>query len=61
MLADIQRLYENEKWILRFFNGIYILFKRRFLAAPHRFVKLFHLQQWLGILDSLWWTNSTKA
>ena len=45
ILVDIQRLQENGKWILCVSNGIYILFKRNFIVAPHCFIKLFHLQQ----------------
>ena len=44
MLFDIQRLHENGKRIY-VFHGVYILFKRSFLSAPHCFIKLFHLQQ----------------
>ena len=47
--VDIQRLHENGKWILRVFNGFYILFKRSFLAVAHCFIKLFHLYMYLFI------------
>ena len=44
MLADVQRsTYENGKRFLCVFNIVYNLFKRSFLAAPHCFIKLFHL------------------
>ena len=61
ILVDIQRLHENGKWILCVSNGVYILLKRCFLAAPHCFIKLFNLQQSSGILDFLWWNNSSNA
>ena len=44
-LVDNQRLHEKGKLILCVSNGVYILFKRSFLAASHCFIKLFHLQQ----------------
>ena len=54
ILADIQRLRENGKWILWVSNGFYALFKRSFLVAPHYFIKLFHLRQSYSILGNLW-------
>ena len=47
--VDIQRLHENGKWILRVFNGFYILFKWSFRAVAHCFIKLFHLCMYLFI------------
>ena len=44
-LVENQRLHENGKLIVCVSNGVYILFKRSFLAASHCFIKLFHLQQ----------------
>ena len=45
ILVDIQRLHENGTRISCVSNGVYILFKRSFLAVTHCFIKLFHLQQ----------------
>ena len=45
ILVDVQHSHENGKLILCVSNGVYVLFKRSFLAAPHCFIKLFHLQQ----------------
>ena len=54
ILADIQRWHENGKWVLCVYNGLYALFKRSFLVAPHCFIKLFHLRQSYSILGNLW-------
>ena len=45
IFLDIQHLHENGKLILSVPNGVYILFKRRFFAVLHCFIKLFYLQQ----------------
>ena len=58
ILVDIQHLDENGKLILSVPKRVYILFKRNFLAAPHCFI---HVRQIQGILDSLWWNNSSNA
>ena len=44
-LILIQCSHENSKSILIVSNGVYILFKRRFPAVPHCFIKLFHSEQ----------------
>ena len=45
IFVEIQRLHENDKWILGVSNGVYILFKNSFLAALYCLIKSFHLQQ----------------
>ena len=53
IVVDIQHLHENGKCALFIFDGVYILFKKSFIAVPQGFIKLFHLEQGQGILDSL--------
>ena len=52
-LFDVQRLHENGKLIKCASDGVYTLFKN-ILAAPHCFIKMFDLQQWLIVRE---WTS----
>ena len=56
ILVDIQRFHENGNWILCVSNGVYILFKRSFLAALRFFIKLF-----IYIRVKEWWNNGSNA
>ena len=55
ILVDIQRFHENGNWILCVSNGVYILFKRSFLAALRFFIKLFIYSR-----VNQWWNNGSN-
>ena len=42
-------------------TGAYTFFKKAFFAVPPCSIKMFHLQQVQGIIDSPWCNNSCRA